>query len=184
MVPNNSSLPTNRSVNKHAHPDLVEAVTVSRFWRSIANSAAGDCWEWQGDRDADGYGIFFYHGRMRQAHDLALSFSTGEMRIESLDTCHSCDNPCCCNPAHLRFDTRQSNVDDMYRRGRAGRSGKLTDPEVILIRERRAAGARQKDLAEQFNVSDGQISMIVRGIRWPDVGGPIEAKRSNYRRAA
>ena len=35
-------------------------------------------------------------------------------------------------------------------------------------------GARQKDLAQQFGISDGQVSMIVRGQRWAAAGGPIE----------
>ena len=81
------------------------------------------------------------------------------------------------NPAHLRFDTRRANVADMITRGRAPRPGRLTDADIITIRERRAAGARQADLARDFGVTDGQISMIVRGKRWPNVGGPIETER-------
>ena len=98
-----------------------------------------------------------------------------------MDTCHSCDNPRCVNPEHLRFDTRQSNVREMYERGRAPRQGRLSDQDVVLIRMRRAAGARQKDLARDFGITDGQVSMIVRGKRWPNVGGPIETERRNYR---
>lgn len=46
------------------------------------------------------------------------------------------------------------------------------------MRERRASGARQKDLAENYGITDGQVSMIVRGIRWPNVGGPIQTERT------
>lgn len=176
-------VPRRRKVSADPHPDLEEAVAVSRFWSNVNRSGEG-CWAWGGSLDEDGYGEFFYRGRNRRAHELALSFTTGEKRHDSLDTCHSCDNPPCVNPGHLRFDTRKSNVEDMLQRGRGARSGKLSDAQVILIRERRARGARQIDLAEQFGVSDGQISMIVRGLRWPEVGGPIEAKRNQYRKAA
>ncbi len=151
---------TRRRVNLHPAPALAEAVTVSRFWRAVDVSAADQCWPWQGDTDKNGYGVFFYLGRIRGAHELALSFSTGEARTEGMETCHSCDNSTCCNPHHLRFDTRRSNIKDMHERGRA---------------------ARQKDLAEHFGVTDGSVSMIVRGIRWASVGGPIETKRSQYR---
>lgn len=72
----------------------------------------------------------------------------------------------------------------MHARDREARTGKLTDPQILEIRKRRAAGARQIDLAKQYNVSDGQISMIVRGKRWADVGGPIEDKRAQYRKGA
>ena len=52
---------------------------------------------------------------------------------------------------------------------------------VIVSRMRRANGARQKDLAEQFGVTDGQISQIVRGLRWKSVGGPIQTERKYQR---
>ena len=165
-----------RRVSVDPHPDLAQAVSVSRFWRLINQRGPGDCWPWMGDTD-QGYGVFFYQGRMRRAPELALSFTTGEQRLPELDTCHSCDNPPCCNPAHLRFDTRQSNVAEMHERGRARSSSKLTANQVVLMRQRRAAGARQKDLAEQFGITDGQVSMIVRGHRWPNAGGPIQTER-------
>ena len=169
--------PTTRKVSADPHRSLIEAVTVSRFWRLVDIGDPGECWPWLGSL-SKGYGEFFYGERIRPAHELALSFSTGEVRLSNLDTCHSCDNPPCCNPSHLRFDTRQGNVNDMIERGRAVMSGrKLTDEEIITIRERRANGARQKDLASQFGVSDGLISMVVRGLRWPNLPGPIEHKR-------
>lgn len=166
-----------RNPNTHAHPDLRDAVDVTRFWSLVYRQEPDECWPWLGDTTKDGYGIFQFHGRRYGAHELALSFTTGEARLSTLDTCHSCDTPLCVNPAHLRFDTRRSNVTEMVERGRMARQGRLTDEEIILIRKRRAAGARQSDLAQQFGVSDGQISMIVRGKRWASVGGPIETER-------
>lgn len=164
------------------HPELSEAVTVSRFWRLVTTGPDDACWPWRGDTDKKGYGIFTLGGRRRPAHELALSFTTGEKRTSGLETCHRCDNPPCCNPAHLRFDTHASNVADMVARGRASTpSRKLSDEQIVTLRERRANGARQKDLAEQFGITDGQVSMIVRGIRWPNVGGPIETKRKYTR---
>ena len=164
------------------HPNLAEAVTISRFWRLVdASGGEGACWEWVGFRDSDGYGLFTYQGVRRPAHELALSFSTGEVRLADLDTCHACDNPPCCNPSHLRFDTRASNVADMHARGRARQASKLTAEQVVTIRERRALGACQRDLADDFGITDGQVSMIVRGIRWPDAGGPIQTERKYHR---
>ena len=161
----------------HADPLLHAATSVTRFWRLVKVGADDECWPWLGDTDRDGYGVFVFQGKKAGAHEYALSFTTGERRHPSLDTCHSCDTPPCCNPAHLRFDTRLSNVRDMHERGRARNGSALTDSDVVLIRERRAAGARQKDLADQFGLTDGAVSMIVRGLRWPHVGGPIQTER-------
>lgn len=174
--------PARRRVAPNPHPALAEAVTISRFWRLVDQKGSEECWPWLGDTNK-GYGVFFYGGKKVGAHELALSFTTGEKRLDSLDTCHSCDNPICCNPGHLRFDTRRSNVDDMHGRGRAPRAGKLSDADILTIRERRAAGARQKDLADQYGVTDGQISVIVRGLQWSHVGGPIQSERKYIRKA-
>ena len=57
----------------------------------------------------------------------------------------------------------------------------VTEQDVVLIRERRAAGARQIDLAEQFGLTEGAVSMIVRGVRWPHAGGPIQTERKYIR---
>lgn len=166
-------------------PIYSDAVSVSRFWRLVDVRSDDECWQWLGDTDGDGYGVFFFKGRRAGAHEFALSFTTGERKLPELDTCHSCDNPPCCNPCHLRFGTRKSNVADMVNRGRASLNArKLSDEDVMMIRNRRAAGARQKDLARDFGVCDATISGIVTGNKWRSVGGPIEEKRSQYRKAS
>ena len=175
---------TRRRVSADPHPLFAEAISVTRFWGLVERRSKDNCWPWLGDTDRNGYGVFFFNGKVYGAHELSLSFSTGEKRLDGLDTCHSCDTPECVNPAHLRFDSRLSNVRDMHARGRQGRSGKLTDEKITEIRKRRANGARQIDLARDYGVSDGQISMIVRGKRWAEVGGPIEKDRAQYRKGA
>jgi hypothetical protein len=186
MLKPRKSLPLRRRVNSDPAPVLAEAVQVTRFWRSVAIGKDDECWLWQGSMNRE-YGEFFYGGRMRPAHELALSFSVGEVRPKGFDTCHSCDTPPCCNPHHLRFDTRQSNVDDMYERnraplGEAHPQAKLTNAIVREIRERRASGARQVDLATHYGVSSAYISDIVNGLVWQDAGGPITGKGKRTKR--
>lgn len=180
------SITDRRSPNRDPEPSLADAVSVSRFWRLVSKGNPEQCWTWLGDTDKNGYGVFVFQGRKAGAHELALSFTTGERRLPDLDTCHSCDNPPCCNPAHLRFDTRLSNVRDMQERGRAWNGSaapKLANADVVLMRRRRAAGARQQDLAAQFGVSISQVSMLVRGLRRPEAGGPISNPITTHRKA-
>lgn len=172
-----------RRINQHPHPDLVDPMAVTRFW-SLVDQSEG-CWEWTGDKDSYGYGLFVWNGTQCGAHSLALSFTTGEKRAPGLDTCHSCDNPGCCNPDHLRFDTRLSNVRDMHDRGRSvSPSARLTPEQVIAMRVRRDNGAPQKELAQDFDLSEAYVSQIVRGVTWKDIGGPIQKKNNMYRRNA
>ena len=187
MKATRNQVPTRRSVNPHAHPDLIEAVAVSRFWRMVSCGDADECWPWTGDVDRGGYGIFTYHGTRRPAHEMALSFTIGEKRLDDMDTCHSCDNPPCCNPAHLRFGTRQSNVDDMVARGRhvhgeKSPNAKLTTALVRELRLRRAMGALQRDLALDYGISAAYVSEIVNGLVWQDAGGPITGKAKRTKR--
>ena len=131
----------------------------------VTRAGERECWPWTGYTE-DGYGRMFFNGRMTGAHELALTFTTGEVRLPSLDTCHSCNNPICCNPRHLRFDTRQGNVDDMMAAGRnVPPPVKLSESDIKIIRERIAAGAKQQDLADQYGVSNSLISMIKTGKR-------------------
>lgn len=89
---------------------------------------------------------------------------------------------------HLRFGSRQSNVDDMWERGR-GPSGerspqsKLTNSTVREMRLRRANGALQKDLARDYGVSAAYVSEIVNGLVWQDAGGPITGKGKRDRKS-
>lgn len=159
--------------------DSREIQRVSSFWMLVDSKLTGDgCWPWLGYTE-DGYGRYFWRGRMVGAHELALTFTTGEKRLPGWDTCHSCNNPICCNPSHLRFDVRAGNVADMLASDRQ-RKGRFSDVQIETIRTRYANGARQADLARDYEVTDGLISQIVRGLRYRNVGGPISGKRENY----
>ena len=48
--------------------------------------------------------------------------------------------------------------------------------DVVAIREMRAEGYTCTDIAAEFNVSICAVSHIVRGIWYPDAGGPITNK--------
>lgn len=145
------------------------AARVTEFWDCVTRATPEDCWPWTAYQE-DGYGRFFFEGRMRGAHELARTFATGEVRADGLDTCHSCHNPICCNPHHLRFASRLENVREMDEAGRR-RTGqtKLNAKTAAEIRQRIALGATQRELAKEYGVTNSMISMIKTGRRYPDV---------------
>jgi hypothetical protein len=89
-----------------------------RYWKFVdAESHLGGCWLWTGSK-TNGYGcIMLRKGRSAKATHLALEF-VGKPRPEGAFALHSCDNPACVNPAHLRWGTHAENMNDMKIRGR------------------------------------------------------------------
>lgn len=78
--------------------------------------------------------------------------------------CHSCDNPPCCNPAHLFLGTADDNNQDKIRKGRS--PSKLTVSKVGEIHRRAATGEPLTTIAVAFGVSGTHVSKIVRGEKW------------------
>ena len=60
-----------------------------------------------------------------------------------------------------------------YQKGSDRPAAKLTDDQIVEIREAVAHGSTQTDVAATFGVSQGLVSLIVNGHRWRHVGGPI-----------
>ena len=80
-----------------------------------------ECWEWKGYKNPGGYGCFHIWGRKFLAHRVSLCNSTH--KAEHFDNpkilaLHSCDNPSCVNPNHLRWGDVVDNAKDMKERGR------------------------------------------------------------------
>lgn len=91
-----------------------------RFWRLVDKSGGDDaCWPWTGSPSTNGYGQFGIKSRKIPAHRLAYLFHFGHID-PALLVCHRCDNPPCCNPAHLFLGNHTDNARDMIAKGRAG----------------------------------------------------------------
>ncbi|UAW09398.1 hypothetical protein SEA_KLEVEY_40 [Arthrobacter phage Klevey] len=56
---------------------------------------------------------------------------------------------------------------------KTGRPPALTDEQVKEIRELVEAGASQASVALRFQISRSLVSLICRGVRYPDAPGPI-----------
>jgi len=95
---------------------------IARFWSRVKIPAPrphySPCWHWQGSLDRHGYGQFktVAHTSPLRAHRIAYEVSKGEIPI-GLHVLHSCNNPSCCNPDHLRLGTHADNMADMKAAG-------------------------------------------------------------------
>lgn len=88
---------------------------------------------------------------------------------------HSCDNPACCNPLHIKPGTQMQNLRDMRDRGRQRHVGspgesnpraKLSLGDVENIRHRIACGETNISIATDYPVTHALISRIRVGKAW------------------
>ena len=90
---------------------------LSRFWSWVEiKTDPNSCWEWKRFRSSHGYGQYHAAGKNWRVHRLAWAIANG--REPRLNILHSCDNPPCCNPAHLREGTQMDNMRERSIRGR------------------------------------------------------------------
>jgi len=87
-------------------------------WNKVAIRGADDCWPYIGHCNSFGYGLHQHNGKQIRAHRLALYEKSGPAPTDKPFALHSCDNPPCCNPAHLRWGSQADNNADKLSRGR------------------------------------------------------------------
>ena len=147
-----------------------------RFWEKVDRTGDG-CWLWLRARAVAGYGVFANPGGERLAHRLAYELTFGPIPA-GMFVCHHCDNPPCCNPAHLFLGDNQANMRDASQKGRIviplhqGTEqwlAKLNVDAVREIRRRAAMGETQDSIAARFGVSQAGIWRIVHRKSWSHV---------------
>ena len=157
------------------------------FWSRVDQSGGPDaCWPWTGA--CKRYGVLardVSQGKKHaQAHRVAWELTNGPIP-DGLYVLHHCDNPPCCNPAHLFLGTQEDNMRDCRDKGRLGprkgltsenaakgernASAKLTEAQVVEIRRLAASNTRAYVIAKQFDVTPTQISRIVARVCWKHV---------------
>ena len=76
------------------------------------------CWEWNHGRTSHGYGLALLDGRRVMIHRVVWFILKGSYPPREVLSCHSCDNPPCCNPDHLFQGDYSDNMRDCVDKGR------------------------------------------------------------------
>ncbi len=167
------------------HISVVSSVmtTEQRFWAKVYKTDS--CWLWTASLRNKGYGAFSYHrdGLLIQdrAHRYSWMIHKGTIPDGKwvLHNCPDGDNPACVNPAHLFIGDAQSNVADMIAKGRqsahqdwnagmfspgiAHPNARLSDDEVLLIRQHRKEGWSFGRISRDHGISIGHAFRLVNG---------------------
>lgn len=184
---------------------VVTDALLKRFYAKTKLDESTGCLLWIGAKKESGYGIMMVNREMFRAHRLAYIIHHGSIP-EGLCVMHSCNTPACVSEKHLSVGTHLENMQQMYREGRrmpatgekSGRTkwpdsypkgeksllSKLTESQVIEIREKYALGGiSHKKLGREYGVTGNAIMYIVRGISWTHIPMPenisISRKHAN-----
>lgn len=136
---------------------------------SVRDEVSG-CVNWTGTT-RNGYGRLMIGSRSEgnrrsvSAHRLSYLIHKGPIP-DGMEICHVCDNRRCINPDHLFAGTRQDNVNDREAKGRGNYTRKLSNEDVLYIRN--AKGKKTcKQLASEMGVTYWHIKDIWRGRSHP-----------------
>lgn len=133
------------------------------FLESAFAYSSDECLPWPHGVNRFGYGLINVDGRSTLVSRLICKRSHGEPPAEKTDAAHSCGNPNCVNPRHIRWATRAENMADKERHGttpRGSQNGhaKLLEADVRSIRAQ--PNRSYIELAREFGVAKGTIVNI------------------------
>ena len=161
---------------------MISDKDIERFWSKVDIRNTDGCWNWIASKNKKGYGEFYLKNVPHlHAHQISWMIVRGNIS-NGMCVLHKCDNPSCVNPTHLFLGTNQDNVNDKMTKGRwkskflygknhpqhgtNSKFNKLSDSDVLKIRELKAQGNTLRGLAKQFGVSHGVINNIIQKRKW------------------
>jgi hypothetical protein len=165
------------------------ARATKRFWSRVDVKGPNQCWLWKGRwRRPTAAPEIYWMGRNTPVSRISFELHSGKALPKynrhdkkSPIVMHSCDNPPCCNPAHLKKATHLENARDREAKSRGGQTGnptagesrpnaKLTEQSVKEIRRKyipRKYPVRR--LAKEYRVGIHLITAVLKRKRWKHV---------------
>src|SRR4029434_743848 len=165
---------------------------IYRFWSKVDRRRSNQCWPWiGGSKHRFGYGIFrLKAGYQTTASRIACFLEHGSPPEDKPHAIHNCDNPVCCNPAHLRWGSPKDNTADAIdhgrhsppprnasyrtpnpRRGEASTQAKLADDLVRESWRLHFDGKKATEIAEAVGRSVAVVYDVARGRSWRHLSG-------------
>ena len=127
-------------------------------------SSHNHCIEWTGALNSGGYPVMWKDGKNQYVHRVLMGATDNEIVL------HTCDNPKCVNPLHLRIGTHKENSQDMVNKNRQAvgeqcGNSKLKEEDVQRIRLLQGQLSSRK-VAVLFDISKTNVLDIWRKNIW------------------
>lgn len=168
------SLRCRNKLGNEARAEKMLETFEARFWARVEKTDG--CWNWTAGQTGNPnmkYGFVVWGTRRMAAHRASWELAYGPIP-DGQCVLHECDNPLCVRPEHLFLGTRTDNNEDKMNKGRhrglpreKNPNARLTETEVAEIRRLHATTSLlQREIAEQFGISQTHVSEIVLGKVW------------------
>jgi len=136
--------------------------TFGSVFRNKFTKLDNNCWIWKGSKDHKGYGKISLNKKVWSAHRLSYTLSVGNI-LRDMRVCHSCENPACINPKHLFLGDLGDNMINRIKK----ELSKLSEENKNKIRNLYKASYSIEDIAKEFNVSYGVVSLLLTNFPLP-----------------
>lgn len=157
---------------------LFRVSTEDLFWGCVDIQEPDKCWHWKEGKTEQGYGMaaFGYQNKvlcLRYSHRIA--YALANKKIPKLHVLHSCDNPPCCNPNHLREGTPAENMQDRHTRrfdywykrlleSQAQRTSyKYTESQIKQMVKLKSEGNSLVWISKEMNIPYTTLTCIMKG---------------------
>ncbi len=144
------------------------------FWNKVKFGPG--CWVWTGGRTATGYGRVKRGGKMVCATHWAVFLTIGRLPVskDGEVVAHSCDNPPCVRPDHLRVCSQSENIAECISKGRwtPPNPTKLSDSDKKEMVKMRLDGSTFREIGERFGIK------ISTAQKWVSASGCVNRRRS------
>ena len=145
----------------------------ARFFHEVVLAyTEADCLIWPYDRGTNGYGAMRIGRRKHLVSRKACEVRHGPPPTPKHEAAHSCGKGHlgCVNQMHLNWKMPKENHADKIAhgtniRGERHTMAKLTEPDVIKIREMSGLMS-QAEIARRFGVCQQSVSAIITGANW------------------
>lgn len=151
-----------------------------RFWRKVDRRGDDECWPWlgsykrnkRGEKSHGQFGIYRDGKTVATPRASRVAYRLTHGDPGELHVLHKCNNPGCCNPAHLYAGTNYDNVQDAIAAGTKTdppNNGKLNEEKARVIRQLDKEGYSRGFIAEGFGVSYMTVWAVCTGRTYRDV---------------
>ena len=126
----------------------------------------GECWIWNGGLYLNGYGqVLKKTYGTHFAHQWACHhWNNCPLPIEKgMEVSHTCDRRACVNPAHLKYQTKADNMNDMATRNPNAFGKKPpTEEELELLKKCITDGVSRRETARLLKHDRDWVERVIR----------------------